>query len=71
MIDFNGDDQSGTFELYPANLESEPNFCWSCTFHYCTQGTADYESRNEARAAAEAEARRVARRIGGEWFSNE
>lgn len=71
MIDFDGDDHSGVFELYPANEESEPDFCWSCTFHYSTQGLADYDSRDEARAAAEAEAERVAKRIGGEWFSNE
>ena len=71
MIDFDGDDRSGVYELYPANEESEPDFCWSCTFHYCTQGTADYDSRDEARAAAEAEAGRVAARIGGTWFSNE
>ena len=71
MINFDGDDESGVFQLYPANEESEPGFFWQLTFHYCTQGTTTYESRDEARAAAEAEAERVAKRIGGQWFTNE
>ena len=71
LIDFDGDDQSGVFEIYPANEESEPDFRFSGAFHYCTQGTKKFGSRTHARLAAEAEAERVAKGIGGQWFTNE
>jgi hypothetical protein len=71
MIDFDGTDHSGLFVIYPANEESEPDFDFRSCFSYCTQGTAEYDSRDAARRAAEAEADKIAHLIGGEWYSNE
>ena len=69
MIDWDGDDHSGSYDLYPANDESEPDFDFCSSFTYGPD--EDYDSRDDAREAAEAEAERVADRIGGQWFSNE
>ena len=71
MINFDGDARNGIYSIYPANEESEPDFDFRSCFSYCTQGTAEYESRDAARRAAEAEADKIAHLIGGEWYSNE
>lgn len=71
MINFDGDAHNGMYSIYPGNEESEPDCDFRSGFFYCTQGTADYDSRDAARRAAEAEAARIAWRIGGEWYSNE
>jgi hypothetical protein len=69
MVNHDGDNQSGVFLLYPANEESEPEKEFKACFYY---GPGDeYETRDEARQAAESEAFRVACRIGGQWFTNE
>ena len=71
MIHFDGDTRDGIYSIYPANDDSEPDFDFRPSFFYCTRGTADFNSQDDARRAAEAEAARIAWKIGGAWYSNE
>jgi hypothetical protein len=68
MINHEGDECAGFFQLYPANEESEPDEL-KAMFEYGPG--SEYETRDDARQAAENEAQRVAGRIGGQWFTNE
>jgi hypothetical protein len=69
MVNHDGDNRSGFFQLYPANEESEPEREFKAMFDYGPG--SEYETRDAARQAAESEAFRVACRIGGQWFTNE
>jgi len=70
MINWEGDEHAGFFQLYPANDESEPDFTFQDLFEYDLDFLPPV-SRSEARAGAEREAQRIADRIGGDWFTNE
>lgn len=70
MIDWEGDNRAGFYQLYPANEQSEPDFPFQDLFEYDLDFLPPV-SRSEARAGAEAEAARIAKRMGGEWFTNE
>ena len=70
-INFDGDDRSGVFHLYPANDESEPPCFFQSHFYYGTLDDGDHETRQAAQRAAYAEAKRIVRIIGGDWASNE
>ena len=70
-INFDGDDRHGIFHIYPANEASEPDCFFQSHFYYGTLDDGDHETRKAARAAAHAEAQRLARIIGGNWASNE
>ena len=69
MLNHDGDNYSGFYQIYPANEESEPEGDFKNEFVYGPE--ADYKTRTDAKQAAENEASRLACRIGGDWFTNE
>lgn len=71
IVDFDGCQGYGVFRLYPANDESEPDCSFCREFVYGSGDHGDYDNKQDAREAAHAEAKRVARYIGGVWATNE
>ena len=73
MVDFDGDNTSGCYRIYPANEQSEPPIYFQADHHYGYDESlpTNYASRAEARTAAESRAARLARSIDGVWMSNE
>jgi len=64
-------ESSGIYRVYPANDESEPDCEFWPEFVYGSGDAGDYDTRADAREAAQAEAKRLARHIGGNWATNE
>jgi hypothetical protein len=70
MVNHEGDECAGFYQLYPANDESEPDFPFQDLFEY-DRDFLPPVSQSEARAGAEREAQRIADRIGGQWLTTE
>ena len=73
IVDFDGTHHSGIYRVYPANDESEPDCEFWSEFVYDVRSPSqdEYSSQSDARYAAQAEAKRLARHIGGLWATNE
>jgi hypothetical protein len=70
IVDFDGDEFSGIYRVYPANDESEPDLEFQSEFVYGNEDGA-YEKKALARMAATMTAKVLAASIGGNWATNE